>query len=165
MVTKRIEIYRGSTAPPKKQRGATLVEILIAVLILGLGLLGMAALQTRALQGGQSATQRSQAIIAIQQMMDSLRVDRVTASAGVYNTLSPDGFVCGATSYLGTTLPDTARRNWLTSMQSMMTNVEDTELCGSIVCDASFSCTVRVRWNDSKAGGIGLQVIGMTSRI
>ena len=43
------------------QRGATMLEILITLLILSIGLLGMAGLQALSLKSNQSAYYRSQA--------------------------------------------------------------------------------------------------------
>jgi type IV pilus assembly protein PilV len=151
----------------RKQHGATLIEVLIAVLILGLGLLGMAALQTRALQGSQSATQRSQAVMSVQEMLDILRVDRVAANSGVYNTPSNGAqAICIPTTYSSNSLPDTARRDWLQAMQNSMSNGNDSDICGAIFCNGFFVCTVRIEWDDSKAGGLpGKQVIAMTSQI
>ena len=41
----------------------SLIEVLVAVLIMGIGLLGIAAMQTVALRNGQSSLERTQAVI------------------------------------------------------------------------------------------------------
>lgn len=148
------------------QRGATLIEILIAVLILSLGLLSMAALQTRALQGNQSSVQRSQAVMLANYMMDAMRIDRVNAQGLNYNT---GGFQCSGATFSGTTLQDVNRKHWLESAQANLGVASDATTCGSITCGIDFVCTVRVRWDDSKADGktpgLGLQTIEIQSRL
>ena len=46
-----------------KQRGAGLIEILISVLVLSIGLLGIAAMQIRSVKNNQSALEYSIALI------------------------------------------------------------------------------------------------------
>ncbi len=149
--------------PPtaRRQRGATLIEILVSVLILSFGLLGMASLQTRALQGNQSSVQRSQAIMLTQFIMDAMRVDRESAKGGSYNT----GYVCSPAGFSGVTLAQNNMRDWIGSARDTMGVATDTTTCGSITCDDSYICTVRLRWDDSKAGGLSNQVLEIQSRL
>jgi type IV pilus assembly protein PilV len=144
------------------QSGATLIEILVSILVLSFGLLGMAALQTRALQGNQSSVQRSQAIMLNQYMMDAMRVDRENAKGSMYNT----AYVCGPDGISGTdTLAKNNMRNWLDNIERGLGVPADTTSCGSISCNASFVCTVRIRWDDSKSGGLSNQVVELTSTL
>lgn len=145
-----------------KQSGATLIEILVSVLILSFGLLGMAALQTRALQGNQSSVQRSQAIMLSHYMMEAMRVDRQNALGSRYNT----GFVCGPDGITGTdTLAKNNMRNWLDNIEKGLGVTADTTSCGAINCNAAFQCTVKIKWDDSKSGGLSEQVVELTSTI
>jgi type IV pilus assembly protein PilV len=146
-----------------KQTGATLIEVLVAVLILSFGLLGMAALQTRALQGNQSSLQRSQASMLSHYMMDAMRIDRENARGGAYNTGA--NFVCGPDSVSGSTLAANNTKDWLTVAETNLGVASDTTTCGSIACDGDFVCTVSIRWDDSKAGGLGEQTLTITSKI
>jgi type IV pilus assembly protein PilV len=145
----------------KRQYGATLIEILVAVLILSFGLLGMAALQTRALQGNQSSVQRSQAIMLSHYLMDAMRVDRESAKGGDYNT----DFVCGPDGITGTTLAKNNLRDWLGTAETSLGVADDTTTCGAVTCDADYLCTVSLRWDDSKAGGLSDQSIKVQSKI
>lgn len=75
---------RGSTRNGGFQRGArgfTLIEVMIAVLILGFGLLGLALLQTMSVRFAQSANYRTQATNLAYDMLDQMRVNRRTAAA------------------------------------------------------------------------------------
>lgn len=69
-----------------QSRGLTLVEILIALLVLSIGLLGLAGLQTLSLQFNTSAYQRTQATALAYEMADRMRANRSGALAGAYDT-------------------------------------------------------------------------------
>ena len=57
-------------------RGFTLLEVLIALVVLSFGLLGLAALQAYSVKANQSAHFRSQATALANMMLDSLRANR-----------------------------------------------------------------------------------------
>ena len=62
----------------------TLLEVLIALLVLSVGLLGMAGLQATSIRSNQSAYLRSQASILANDAIDRMRVNRVAADTGSY---------------------------------------------------------------------------------
>lgn len=144
-----------------KQNGATLLEILIAVLILSFGFLGMSALQVRALKGSISSFQRSQAVIYTQYLMDVMRVDRESAKGGAYNL----ALTCSATAITGTTLAENTLRDWIGSVKTNIGSATDLDTCAVVACDADYICNVRVQWNDEKAGGLAAQVLEVSSRV
>lgn len=65
----------------KCSKGFTLIEVLISVLILGIGMLGIINLQSRALMDNQDAYLRSQAIFLAYNMSD-----RIRANADAWNS-------------------------------------------------------------------------------
>lgn len=69
-------------------RGFSLIEVLVSVLILGVGLLGMAALQVRALRTSQMSLQRSLATQLAYDIADRMRANPVGLAAGNYNNQS-----------------------------------------------------------------------------
>lgn len=71
---------------PRGTRGFSLIEVMIAVLVLSVGLLGMAALQGFSLQNTRSANYRSQATNLAYQLADSMRGNRNAADFGTYQT-------------------------------------------------------------------------------
>lgn len=149
--------YLGSSRSKRHQAGATMVEILVAVLILSFGMLGMAALQTRALQGNQSSTQKSQAITLANYLIDAMRIDRARASLGDYNLND----TCGSAGISGTTLAQNNLRDWLNSATTGLGGT----VCATVVCDGNFLCTVRLRWDDREAGGLNNPSIQISSTI
>lgn len=62
-----------------RQHGMTLLEILIALLVLSIGLLGLAGLQATSIRNNQSAYMRSQATILTYDAIDRMRVNRTAA--------------------------------------------------------------------------------------
>lgn len=66
--------------------GFTLLEVLIALLVLSVGLLGIAGLQLTSLRSNHSAYLRSQATILAYDILDRMRANRAQAQADDYNT-------------------------------------------------------------------------------
>lgn len=64
-----------------RQRGVTLVEVMVTVLILSIGLLGMAALQARLQKSEVEAYQRSQALVLLNDLANRLAVNRSAAAS------------------------------------------------------------------------------------
>lgn len=69
----------------KEQSGSTLIEVLIAVLVLSVGLVGMATLQFNAVRLNHDALLRSHATSLAQDIADSLRANPGAAINGDYN--------------------------------------------------------------------------------
>jgi type IV pilus assembly protein PilV len=65
-------------------QGFSMIELLVAVVVVAIGLLGMAGLQTAGLSNNQSAYFRSQAIIAINDLTDRMRANTEGVTAGHY---------------------------------------------------------------------------------
>lgn len=140
------------------QTGAGLLEILVAVVILSIGLLGIAGLQTRVLQQSQSSLQRSQAVMLSYSILDALRADRTNALAGSYNI----GNTC-ATPAPSATLPGDTINRWIQAIQARFG--QNASSCGFINCDGAGFCTVRVIWDDTRAGGNAAETVETRSRI
>ncbi|MBI4195797.1 MAG: type IV pilus modification protein PilV [Betaproteobacteria bacterium] len=61
------------------QSGFTMIEVLVALLIIVLGLLGLAGLQTRLQQAEFESYQRAQAVVVLYNMVDRITINRETA--------------------------------------------------------------------------------------
>ena len=64
----------------RKVRGFTLVEVLIALIVLSIGLLGIAAMYVETLRANRSALSRTQAIALASDLADRIRANRVPAN-------------------------------------------------------------------------------------
>ena len=160
---------RAAQPGASRQRGVGLIEVLVAVLILSLGMLGMAGLQTRALKANQSSYARTQAVMLSYYILDAMRADRATALGGTFpyntGTLSSGVIdpICDAATLTGTTLADNIRKDWIDSLKTNLGDAAST--CGAILCEASGNCTIQITWDDSRAGGLGEQRFETKSRL
>ncbi|MFQ2921605.1 type IV pilus modification protein PilV [Aeromonas allosaccharophila] len=68
-----------------RQQGLSLLEIMISVLVLSIGILGMATLQLQALKSNQSALTRTEATQYAYMINDMMRANRSAALNGQYN--------------------------------------------------------------------------------
>ena len=129
----------------RRQAGLSLIEILVSVVILGIGLLGVAAMQSLALRGGQSSLEASQAVMQTNAIIEAMRANRTNANA--YN----GAMLCAVPS--GGTLAQNDIANWISSLKTSIAGVTtDTTTCGQITgCPAN--CVITVQWDDSRAGG------------
>jgi type IV pilus assembly protein PilV len=68
----------------RRQPGFSLIEILITLVVLSVGLLGIAALHAEGLQSGRSAYLRTKAVGFASDLADRMRANRPAAIAGNY---------------------------------------------------------------------------------
>lgn len=121
----------------KRMRGMSLIEVLVSVLILGVGLLGIAAMQAMALRGGQSSMESTQAVMQTTGIIEAMRANR----AGAYNVAKT------CTAPAATTLATNDLNNWIAALKTNL----GTAACGEISgCPAA--CIITVYWDDSRAG-------------
>jgi type IV pilus assembly protein PilV len=128
------------TARPAAQRGFTLIEVLIAVLLLSIGLLGLASLQTVTLQRGNGSAQRIEAVNQIYDLLDRMRANRARARAGDYDV------GLGETPS-GSTLAATDVRTWKAALSQALPGSD-----ASILVDDDI-VSVNVVWQDSGQAG------------
>jgi type IV pilus assembly protein PilV len=139
--------------PFRLQKGVGLIEVMISVLIMGIGLLGIAAMQATALRNNQSALERTQATIQSYSILDAMRANRIRALAGDYNLAR----TCTAPG--GGTLAQNDLSRWIGSLRTTMGDNDGS--CGTIVCnDVTDTCRVTVEWDDSRASD-GLDAQGV----
>lgn len=124
--------------------GFSLLEVLIAVLILSIGLLGLAALHATSLKANHGAFHKSQATFLAYDMVDRLRSNRPQAINGSYDQLMTAG------DKTGSTLADTDVNDWLATVNTLLPSGD-----GSITCTAAGPgvCTVTVQWDIAREGG------------
>jgi len=118
--------------------GFTLIEVLIAVLVLSIGLLGLAGLQTVSLRNNNSAYLRSQAAILAYDIVDRMRANRSAATAGAYD-LNLTGSYAGSGSIAQNDLNE-----WVDNLSDVLPGGQ-----GGIARNGS-TFTVTVQWDDSR---------------
>jgi type IV pilus assembly protein PilV len=68
-----------------RAHGFTLVEVLVALVVLSIGLLGIASLQLSSLRWNQGAAARSQATLLAYDIVDRMRANQKSATLGEYD--------------------------------------------------------------------------------
>ena len=81
----------------RKQRGVSLVEVLVSVVIMSVGILGVAGIQVVSLQQNRSSIFRAEALQLANDILDRMRANRAQDYAGVNFIDPPPGItVCTA---------------------------------------------------------------------
>ncbi len=138
----------------KKQRGMTLLEILVAVLVLTVGLLGVAGLQTSNMRNSQSAHQRTMAVLLASGMAERIRANRAIALSGGFQLAR----TCKALTATGS-IQQLEHKNWISEIHSGINSADTT--CGEVQFNAGTRIyTIIVEWDDSRAlGGLPVQKV------
>lgn len=74
---RRQQIFNART----RQQGFTLVEVMVALIVLSVGMLGIAALFTQGLSAGRTAIFRTQAVNLVSDLADRIRANRSAQAA------------------------------------------------------------------------------------
>lgn len=69
------------TEPKPEQQGFTLVESMVSLVVLSVGMIGIAALYAQGLGAGRSALYRTQAVNLVADMADRIRANRMAIGA------------------------------------------------------------------------------------
>ncbi len=134
-------------APKSRCQGLTLIEILIALLVVSVGLLGLVAMQTSSVKFTTSAYQRTQATALAYDLVDRMRGNRLAALNGDYNGPVEDPVpTCGAFSGAGD-LRDQDIAAWRNAMACRLP-----QSTGSVT-RTNDEFTVTIIWDDSQGTG------------
>lgn len=143
-------------------RGFSLIEVLVTVLVLAVGLLGVAGLQGVSVRNNHSAYLRTQATHLAYEIVDAMRANRDVALAGGYalawSTAPSSSDVIAQADLV-------AWRNRLTGLLP----TGDTRVQLDVDCDAPQSAVggmlaVTVRWDDSR-GAEAVQEFCMATQL
>ena len=98
------------------QRGTTLVEVLVTMLMIAFGLLGLGGLQMRLQLSDMESYQRAQALALLDDMANRIAVNRAQAATYVTGASSPlgTGMTCPTTS---ATVQQTDTAQWCSALQ------------------------------------------------
>jgi type IV pilus assembly protein PilV len=122
-----------------RQKGFTLLEVLVAMLILSIGLLGLAGLMASSLRNNHSAYYRSQATWLAYDVIDRMRTNRPNALAYVVDmgAASADGAMAGTD---------------ITDWKAMIANTlpaGDGSVAVAVAGEAR-TVTVTIQWDDER---------------
>ena len=132
----------------KTQRGTTLVETLVALVVLSVGLLGIAALQMTSLRNNRGAHLRSQAQVLAYDIADRMRANRNVALANAY-------VVALGVTPAGGTLDALDLQDWKATLaQALPSGDGEITRVGNMF-------RIRIRWTDS----LGVQTFDTRTQI
>lgn len=159
---------------PRAEAGLTLIEVMVAVLVLAIGLLGIAGLQSAALANNLISYQYTQASTLAQALIERMRANRQAVIAGDYllaaNASAPTASAnCGAS---GARCSPRQQARWdLAMLYAQLSADADTSnlqngpraiLPGgrlSVSCEAGCSDTalriVTIYWDAARSGATG----------
>jgi len=146
-----------------RQQGFTMIEVLVTVIILSIGLLGLAGLQATSLRNNQSAFLRSQATILAYDIADRIRANGTAAINGDYEFDSSNGLpvsVADCTTSTGCSTAAMAQNdlaNWSTAVTTLLPDGagivcldSDPNLAG---CDGSGTqFVITISWTEIEDG-------------
>ncbi|TYT75137.1 type IV pilus modification protein PilV [Desulfobotulus mexicanus] len=127
---------------PQSSSGFTLMEVLLVLVILSIGLLGLAVLQNMALKDNHNALLRSRAVQQAEDILDRIRANR--------NNLGDYVIAIGATPAVGG-MAGTDLTEWRRGLALSLPGGD-----GSVAVDAATGVvTVVVQWRESVRGEDG----------
>ncbi len=138
-----------------KHRGVALLEVMISVLILAIGLIGLAKLQVTSLKHNESAYLRSQASVLASDILDSMRANRAAAQAGNYNFAVSDTPPATPSTIAQQDLVD-----WLSNIGTFLPTgsggliaCADSDGADALTCSSGSMYTVTVSWPEVQDDG------------
>ncbi len=147
-----------------KNKGFTLIEVLVSMAVLGVGILGAAALQITSTQNNSNAYLRSQAVFLAYDIADRMRANPVAVGNGAYAAVTGDegdtplAFNC-VTIFPGTATTCTesefalaniaaSEYGWLSALSEYLPSGAGTITCNEVPCTETSPHTVTITWND-----------------
>lgn len=153
--------------PVTSQHGFTLVEVLVALIVMGIGLLGIAKLNALALSSTGTARMRSLAALEASSLASSMHANReywagspatttVVAAAAVSSTTDAtlsSAVTTAPSCTSGNAAPCSAAylaaydlANWATALNSVLPHEAATVACTST---APIACTITIQWSEN----------------
>ena len=160
------------TVDRSKQSGFTLVEVLVAALLLSIGLVGLAGLQAAALSNNQSSFMRSQVTALAYDLADRMRSNIVGSNANAYDPATA-AVVATCKSNVGCTPLELAQNDlaeWNAAITTYLpmgqgwvcidSTPKDGASAANPQCDGNGTqFTVKIWWDDDRDGVINMTAV------
>lgn len=152
-----------TSSPPlsqKLQRGTTLIEVLVALLVFTIGLQGVSSLQYQAMKNNFDSAQRSHGLWAAHELINRIRANKIGRENGSYdNGVDFDPCAIPVASCVNATCNGTTMANFDISdalcqgtLLNPIINISctDSDAADGLTCSPSSDFTLTLQW-DSKA--------------
>lgn len=159
----------------QRQKGFSLIEVLVSVVIMSVGILGVAGLQVLSLQQNRNSLLRAEALQLGSDILDRMRANPIQTYAGLdFTDAPPSPTDCVANTCTAAQMKDYDIALWRCSINDLDASLDRYPACvaldvtgrlpggqGAIVDDSDDAlCTVEpgetcaiVRWIDDPSGG------------
>jgi type IV pilus assembly protein PilV len=137
---------------PRNTAGFTMVEVLVALVVLAIGLLGIAALYLNSLQAGRTAIYRTQAVELAADLADRIRMNRTATAA--YGTAFGDAEVavpaCATTGGCADgELAATDLSNWKAAITAQLPNGQgQVVVTAPVIAGDPTSYLITIQWSE-----------------
>lgn len=141
------------SGPQARAGGFSMIEVLIALVILALGLLGVALLQTLSLRYSQTANYRTKAVNLASDWLDQVRANRAqfqmytSVSESDFDSVPLDSCTAPPTGFL---TPESNRTRWICDVKSELGD----EAYATVTSPEARVVRVQVNWSDNN-GAVG----------
>jgi type IV pilus assembly protein PilV len=156
-----------TTLLARQASGFTIIEVAVAMLILSVGLLGVAGLQATGMQSAYQSHQRAVAMTQARDLADRMRSNTAGVRAAEYiKTIptakpSPDcesaASTCSAAQLAASDL-----YNWASMTGELLPSGQGAVACNDLdastagVLESGSDCLITVRWDGDRSGATGL---------
>ena len=156
---------RASSCVRGAARGFSLIEVMVALIVIAVGLLGIAKMQSLALMATANASKRGLAAIEADSLAASMHVNRSYGASGlapaqftVTNGVISDPTLatvvdCTSTGAAPCTASQVAAydvQQWGTQIQTILPNpTTSTVTCTKVVTAVPISCTIQIVWSET----------------
>lgn len=133
--------------------GFTMIEVLIALVVLAIGLLGLALLQTVNLRYTRSADQRSQAVNMGNELLDMIRANRT--QVGAYTAITKPSFSAVPVPPSGCVIyPSINAQNNIDRWQCELLEHLGPDASADVTIPTAGEVNVQINWIDSNLATI-----------
>ena len=129
-----------------RQRGVSMLELLVSLLIFTFGMLGLAGLQTRTLTYNQSSLFRSQAAALTDDVLDRMRSDRKKALSAFWDT----PLATAVSAMPSSTFAETDVKDWKSQVENLLPSGQASIVTTTAAGADYGTVTITIQWDDSR---------------
>ncbi|MGH8693564.1 MAG: type IV pilus modification protein PilV [Burkholderiales bacterium] len=147
--------------PSSRSDGFTLIEVLVALVIMAIGLLALVAIQLVTLRNNSGSYLRSQAAVAVGDLVDRMRVNQTVANTttnyvhATPDAAPPNGPNCDAGTCDENQIAAYDLNQWWASTFTILPGMGATVTCTPNPCTGNSVYTITVMWDDGRTGATG----------